>query len=51
MGALTNGQFKSEIDSAFTSTDIIYSWCWKKDFAMTNGNKILERIGGKVMID
>ena len=48
MGALTNGQFKSEINSAFTSTDIINSWCWKKDFAMTNGNKLLERIGGIV---
>ena len=51
MGALTNGQFKSEINSAFTSTDIINSWCWKKDFTMTNGNKILERICGIVCDD
>ena len=36
---------------AFTSTDIINSWCWKKDFTMTNGNKILERIGGIVCDD
>ena len=48
MRALTNGQFKSEINSAFTSTDIINSWCWKKDLTMTNGHKILERIGGIV---
>ena len=27
MVALTNGQFKSEINSAFTSTDIKNSWC------------------------
>ena len=27
MVALTNGQFKSEINSAFTSIDIINSWC------------------------
>ena len=26
-GALTNVQFKSEISSAFTSTDNINSWC------------------------
>ena len=32
VGAFTNGQFKSEINSAFTSTDIINSWCWKKGF-------------------
>ena len=48
IGALTNGQFKYEFNSTFTSTDIKNGWCWKKDFTMTNGNKILERIGGIV---
>ena len=46
MGALTNSQLKSEINRPFTSTDIINSWCWKNDFTMINGHKILERIGG-----
>ena len=51
MSALTNAQFKTEVNTAFTLPEIISEWSWKKDFTMTKDHFILERIDGVIKED
>ena len=51
MGALTNGTFKTQLNELFCETSVLNSWKWGKDFTMTKGYCIIERVNGTITDD
>ena len=45
---LNNSDFKDDLNQLFCCIDVLMNWAWGGDFAVTDGEYILERISGNI---
>ena len=48
---LSNDDFKTDLYSAFSDTELLEGWTWKGDYCITSAKHVAERMNGRVSTD